>query len=165
MLEKEILPAADPQKEPLAGDLLDKLINLFRGEIQNELGDLNKKFAHFLIQPGEKVCTGIDWLNGIIQKIRLTVNRLHKKLEAQSSKQPWDPFTLSALANNIVEDQLDEIVATCKRYDKAMEQQRLNLGSDMHMTSGAEKVVCSYPKCENLVTRRLNAGSANATRI
>ena len=32
------------------------------------------------------------------------------------------------------------------------------------MTSTDEKVVCSYPNVENLVTRRLNAGSANATR-
>ena len=45
-----------------------------------------------------------------------------------------------------------------------MDQQRLNLRSEIHMTSSAEKVVCSYPKCGNLVTRRLNGGSANATR-
>ena len=35
----------------------------------DELGDLNKKFSHFVIQPDEKVCTGINRLNGIIQKL------------------------------------------------------------------------------------------------
>ena len=36
VLEKEILPTADPQKEPLASDQLEKLFNRFRGEIQDE---------------------------------------------------------------------------------------------------------------------------------
>ena len=42
MLEKKILPTADPQNEPLAG-----LINRFRSEIQDELGDLNKILLTF----------------------------------------------------------------------------------------------------------------------
>ena len=33
MLEKEILTAADPLKEHLAGDILGKIINRFSGEI------------------------------------------------------------------------------------------------------------------------------------
>ena len=67
--EKEILPANNPNKEVSASKLIERLIVRFRGEIQDELGDLNKKFTHFIIQPDEKVCTGINRLNGIIQKL------------------------------------------------------------------------------------------------
>ena len=38
---KEILPASDPQTEPLASDVLEKLVNQFCGKIQDELGNLN----------------------------------------------------------------------------------------------------------------------------
>ena len=69
ILEKEILPGNAINKKVLAKELLDRLVIRFRGEIQGELGDLNKKFTHFIIQPDEKVCTGIDRLNGIIQKM------------------------------------------------------------------------------------------------
>ena len=151
ILEKDILPAADPEKEVLAGELLTRLIIRFRGEIQDELGDLNKKFTHFVIQPGEKVCTGIDRLNGIIQKMtqhnqpptpEARLSKLKEALEIPSLNQLW--LTISLKINPTY----DEIVATCKRYDKAMDQQRINSVSKIHMTSnGEEKVVCSYPKC------------------
>ena len=40
-----------------------------------------------------------------------------------------------------------EIVTTCKRYDKAMEQQRVNfVVGEAHRVS-EKAVVCSYPKC------------------
>ena len=63
MVEKEILLARDPNKEDLASELVERLIGRFRGEIRDELGDINRKFSHFVIQPDEKVCTGIDRLN------------------------------------------------------------------------------------------------------
>ena len=72
ILEKEILPGNAVNKEVLAKDLLDRLVVVvrLRGEIiQDKLGDLNKKFTHVIIQPDEKVCTGVDRLNGIIQKM------------------------------------------------------------------------------------------------
>ena len=65
VLQKEIIPAADSHKESLAGDLS----NRFRGDIQDELGDLSKKFTHFPLLPGEKVGIEIDRFNGIIQKM------------------------------------------------------------------------------------------------
>ena len=68
ILEKEILPGNAVNKEVLANELLDRLVVMYRGEIQDELGDLNTQFTYFIIQPDEKVCTGIDRLNGIIQK-------------------------------------------------------------------------------------------------
>ena len=46
ILEKDILPQNDRDKEVLASELLERLINRFRGDIQNELRDLkiiNKK--------------------------------------------------------------------------------------------------------------------------
>ena len=42
ILEKDILPQDDPDKEVLAIELLERLVKRFRGEIQGELGDLNK---------------------------------------------------------------------------------------------------------------------------
>ena len=62
ILEKDILPQDDPDK-------VSKQVNRFRGEVQDELWDLNKKFTDFVIKPEEKVCTGIDRLNGIFQKL------------------------------------------------------------------------------------------------
>ena len=69
MEEKEILLAGDPNKEGLASEIVERLMGRFRGKIQDELGNLNRKFTHFVIQPDEKVWTGIDRLNGIIQKL------------------------------------------------------------------------------------------------
>ena len=40
--EKDILPQDDPDKEILASKLLERLVNRFRGEVQDELGDLKK---------------------------------------------------------------------------------------------------------------------------
>ena len=51
ILEKEILPAGDPNKDVLASEVLQRLILRFRGAIQYELGDLNKKNTDFVIQP------------------------------------------------------------------------------------------------------------------
>ena len=102
-LEKEIFNAADPQKEPLSGDLLGKLFNRFCGEILDKLGNLNKEFTHFLIQPKEKVCTEIDRLNWIIQKMtqhgqpptpEALISKLKEALEIPSLKQLWQTIIL-----------------------------------------------------------------------
>ena len=80
--EKEFLPANDPIKEVLVKELIERLNARFRGEIQDELGDLNNTKTHFINQPDEKVCTGIDWLNGIIQKPSTDASKLAKLKEA-----------------------------------------------------------------------------------
>jgi hypothetical protein len=64
-----LLPNNDPNKEILAKELLERLVLRFRGEIQEELGELSSRFTQFVILPDEKVCTGIDRLNGIVQKL------------------------------------------------------------------------------------------------
>ena len=69
MVEKEILSAGDSNKEVLASELVERLMGRFCGDIQDDLGDLNWKFTHFVIPPDEKVCIGIDRLNGIFQKL------------------------------------------------------------------------------------------------
>ena len=99
MVEKEILLAGDPNKEVLASELVERLMGRFRGEIQDELGDLNRKFTHFVIQPDEKVCTEIDRLNGIIQKLiqlwkststdEAKLAKLKETLEIPSLNQLW----------------------------------------------------------------------------
>ena len=40
-----------------------------------------------------------------------------------------------------------EIVTTCKRYDKAMEQQRVSFVVGEARTVSEKPVMCSYPKC------------------
>ncbi len=155
ILEKEILANNHPDKEILASELLERLVFRFRGEIQDELGDLNKKFTKFVILPEEKVCTGIDRLNGIIQKMTqhgqppteaARLSKLKEALKAQPSlNQLWMTISLR-------EDMsFNDVVATCKRYDKAIDQQRLNASIEqVHMntvTNTTDRVVCSYPKC------------------
>ena len=39
--KKDILPQDDADKEVLASELLERLVIRFRGEIQDEFGDLN----------------------------------------------------------------------------------------------------------------------------
>ena len=63
LLEKEILAANH------ADELLTRLIDRFRGEIEDEVGDLSSTFTQFVMLPGEKVSTGIDSLNGIVQNL------------------------------------------------------------------------------------------------
>ena len=120
ILEKKILPVNAINKEVLAKELLDRLVLRFRGENKDELGDLNKKFTHFIIQPDEKVCTGIDRLNGIIQKMTqhgqsptdaAKLAKLKEALEIPSLNQLW--LTISLKVNPSYAD----IVSTCKRYD------------------------------------------------
>ena len=150
MVEKEILLTGDPNKEVLASVLVERLIGWFRGEIEDELGNLNRKFAHFVIQPDEKVCIGIDRLNGIIQKLIQRGNpptdeaklaKLKEALDIPSLNQLW--LTISLRTNPTYA----EIVATCKRFDKAMEQQQINLVIGEVCTVSEKGVVCSYPKC------------------
>ena len=96
------------------------------------------------------MCTGIDRLNGIIQKLIQRGNpptdeaklaKLKEALEIHSLNQLW--LTIS-LRNNPT---YAEIVATCKRYDKAMEQQQINSVIGEAHTVSEKVVVCSYPKC------------------
>ena len=67
--------------------------------------------------------------------------KLKEALEIPSLNHLW--LTISLRANPTY----DEIVGTCKRYDKAMEQQRLNVVGEAHLNTDTGKVVCSYPRC------------------
>jgi hypothetical protein len=149
MLEKEILPVNDPNKETLASELLTRLINRFRGEIEDEVSKLSSQFTQFLMLPGEKVSTGIDRLNGIVQKLtqhgyaptaEAKLAKLKSSLQIPALNTLWISI---ALMNN---PSYADVVRTCKRYDTAMDQMD-NLRGEVHFTSSSEKVVCSYPKC------------------
>ena len=149
MLEKEILPVNDPNKETLASELLTRLINRFRGEIEDEVSKLSSQFTQFLMLPGEKVSTGIDRLNGIVQKLtqhgyaptaEAKLAKLKSSLQIPALNTLWISI---ALMNN---PSYADVVQTCKRYDTAMDQMD-NLRGEIHLTSSTEKVVCSYPKC------------------
>jgi hypothetical protein len=99
--EKMMLPDTDPNKDTLASELLDRLTIRFRGELQDELGELNKQFTQFMMVPGEAVCKGIDRLNGIIQKMnqhqqppteQAKVSKLKTALQIDSLKDLWIPI-------------------------------------------------------------------------
>jgi hypothetical protein len=69
VLEKEILPANDANKESLASELTSRLVNRFRGELEDEIADFSSQFTNFKMIPGEKVEKGVDRFNGIVQKL------------------------------------------------------------------------------------------------
>ena len=62
-----------------------------------------------------------------------------------SLNQLWLTVSLSAYMT------YDEVVATCRRYDNAMDLQRsITSGEQVHyntVTNPADRVVCFYPKC------------------
>ena len=150
MLEKEILPANDANKETLASELLARLIIRFRGELEDEVSKLSSQFTQFVMLPEEKVSTGIDRLNGICQKLTQhgyapTAEAKLAKLKMALNIPPLNTLWISiALMNN---PSYADVVQSCKRYDTAMEQIDKSSGGEIHFTASSEKVVCSYPKC------------------
>ena len=78
---------------------------------------MNKKFTDFAIKPEDKVRTGIDRLNGIVQKLTsynpspTDATKLKTALEqVPSLNQLW----LTVLSAHMT---YDDVVATCKQYD------------------------------------------------
>jgi hypothetical protein len=126
MLEKEMLPDADVNKDTSASELRDRLLNRFRGELQDELGELSKRYTSFAMIPQEKVCSGIDRLNGIVQKMRelnqpptdaSTLAVLRNALQIPSLKSLWLAIALNPNPTYA------ELTAVCKRYDVAMKDE------------------------------------------
>ena len=122
MREKAMLPVGHANKMTLASELRSRLIARFRDEIADELGKLNADFAAFQLSAGEKVYSGVDRLNGIIQKL------------TELNAPPTEAANLSKLRDAINLDRLEvlwvtvsmlpnltfaELSATCKRYDVA----------------------------------------------
>jgi hypothetical protein len=122
MREKAMLPVGHVNKMTLASELRSRLIARFRDEIADELGKLNADFASFALMSGEKVYSGVDRLNGIIQKL------------TELNAPPTEAANLSKLRDAINLDRLEvlwvtvsmlpnltyaELCATIKRYDVA----------------------------------------------
>ena len=51
-------------RHTLVGEMIQR-----KGEVQDELGNMHKKFMDFVIKPEEKMCSGIARLNGIVHKL------------------------------------------------------------------------------------------------
>ena len=66
--DQHSLPQNDQDKEVLVRELLERLIIRFRGELRMNEG-VRTKITDFVIEPEENVCTAIDRLNGIVQKL------------------------------------------------------------------------------------------------
>jgi hypothetical protein len=122
VLEKEILPANDANKESLASELTTRLVNRFRGELEDEIADFRSLLANFTMIPGEKVEKGVDRFNGIVQKLNrhnrgptadAKKEKLREALEIPALESLW--VAISMLDN----PSFETIVATsCRRYDK-----------------------------------------------
>ncbi len=149
--EKDMLPQDHPDKEQLASELISRLIVRFRGEIQYELVELNKKFAGFKILPGELVCAAIDRLNGICQKMSelgepptdiAKKTKLQTALETRSDLEQL--YTNLYLQGDIT---FIDMITICRRYDQAKGVPKEGT-DEVNMNSTAdENEVCSYPKC------------------
>ena len=140
-------------------DLLTRLIDRFRGEIEEEMADLSSKFTQFQISATEKVCTAIDRLNGIVQKLArhnraptadAKLAKLKEALNIPELKQLW--ISIALLDNPTFAG----VVSTCRKYDKAMERVT-KTGGEIHFTASTEKVVCLIQNAEKLVTHKPNA--------
>jgi hypothetical protein len=66
---KEALPDNDPNKEKLASDLIQLLVERFEGEEEDEIGGLTSEFTNFAFEPLTPVMSGIDKMNTICQKL------------------------------------------------------------------------------------------------
>jgi hypothetical protein len=118
-----MLPDGHANKDTSASELRDRLLLRFRGELQDELGELSKQYTSFAMIPQEKVCSGIDRLNGIVQKMRelnqpptdaSTLAVLRNALQIPSLKSLWMAIALNPNPTYA------ELTSVCKRYDVAM---------------------------------------------
>lgn len=153
MLEKDMLPDDDAEKSPVAIELIKRIIDRFKDNAQDELGELNREFTSFKMEPGEKVCTGIDRLNGIIQKLtqhnqpptaEAKLSKLEDALNIPSLSELWLSV---ALKDNVT---FDSLVLSCRKYDKAVEKVLKRNGEPAVLWTGekkSEEIVCSYPAC------------------
>jgi hypothetical protein len=145
--EKEALPDNALDKDPLAKDLMTRLINRFKEEDQDTLRILNGKFSQFKVLPEEKlVYTAVDRLNGIIQQLdqhgqppsdEAKLSKLQEAIRISRLEKLWVAVALQA---NLTYDQLCQ---TCKRFDKANEDATST--EEVFFTRDEDKkTVCSY---------------------
>ena len=144
VLENEkILPANDANKESLASELTTpRLVNRFRGELEDEIADFSSQFTNFKMIPEEKVEKGVDRFNGIVQKLNrhnrgLTADakkaKLRESLEIPELESLW--VAISMLDN----PSFETIVASCRRYDKVSKKKGVLNGGEIHFTATTEK--------------------------
>ena len=149
--EKDMLPPDDPDKEMLASELVNKLVIRFRGETQYELVELNKQFASFRILQGELVCTAIDRLNGIVQKMTELgepPTDVSKKTKLQTALETRKD--LEQLYTNIYlkgDISFNEMITICRRFDQAKGLPQESSAPEVHWNSSDQEVTCSYSKC------------------
>ena len=144
------------------------LINRFCGEIQDGLGDINKKITCFHILLGEKVIKERDRpaRRNYVKDDPTRSSIIIRNVTLQTQRSFGDALTKPVIANHLLEDQpyyYDEIVATCKRYDKAMGQQDYIWGLKYTWLVALKRLCALSQNVDNLVIGRLNAGSASAT--
>ena len=49
--EKDALPDGDPNKEPVAHEMIERLVDRFEGEQEDEIGELSAQFTNFVFDP------------------------------------------------------------------------------------------------------------------
>ena len=149
---KAILPADDPAKEVLSSELLQTLVDRFRGEIGTVLEKTTAEYHSFKIRPGEKVSVGVDRLNGIIQKLiklgqpQTEASKLAKIKAALQIEELHDLWMSVAMMPKATTT-FDSVKEACEEYDEAMTQLKKLKGDkseEINFTASKEPVVCSF---------------------
>ena len=144
LTEKEILDDDDDDKEPVAKELLNRLKVKFLPEKQDQLAIYQDGFTEFTLLPGEKVCSGVDRLNGIIQQLdklgqpqtaEAKLAKLKKAIQIPSLKLLWVSVTMLPDAT------YQSIAKTCKNYDLAMVAEKKMSGGvpEAHMSRDGDR--------------------------
>lgn len=121
-------------QEPLSEELMDRLVNRFRGELGNVLEKTTAEYHSFKIRATEKVSVGVDRLNGIIQKLTKLgqpptdaskLAKIKASIQIEELHDLWVSVALLPTAHTT----FDSVKEACERYDEAKLQLELIKGS------------------------------------
>jgi hypothetical protein len=152
LLEKEILDDDDADKEPEAKELLKRLHDKFKLDEIDELIKVQGFFTDFVLASGEKVCSGVDRLNGIVQKLtnlgqpptaETKLTKLKKAIHIPSLRDLWLNIAM------VEQPDYATISKKCKSYDHALieesdAKQEVNFSKIVTEKDKKKDQPCSY---------------------
>jgi hypothetical protein len=152
LLEKEILDEDDADKDPEAKELLKRLHDKFKLDEIDELIKVQGYFTDFVLASGEKVCSGVDRLNGIVQKLtnlgqpptaETKLTKLKKAIHIPSLRDLWLNIAM------VEQPDYATISKKCKSYDHALNEeadakQEVNFSKTVSDPDKKKDQICSY---------------------
>ena len=156
MEAKALLPDDDPNKEVLSNEMLQTLVDRFRGELGNVLEKTTAEYHSFKIRANEKVAIGIDRLNGIIQKLtklgqppteESKLAKIKKSIHTPELKELWLAIAMLPKATTtyqIVKDaceEFDEAKRQLEEFEIDKQGEQVNM---LGPQGGVENVKCSF---------------------